>query len=113
MTTRAFKSISPQELEAAIASAISAITNTPTEVSIGQWKEVTGLNNTLARQRRFELELSVTATKSDDDPTLPENIIKSFAFSDDEQPTHDRIARGSLKDDLDPATRDDDDTRPF
>lgn len=116
MSTRAFKSISPQELEAAIASAVSALTNTPTEVSIGQWKDVTGVG--LSRQQRFEFQLSLSATKADDDPTLPENFIRDFGFTNDNDErkpqARDRIARGSLKDDLDPATRDgDDDTIPF
>jgi hypothetical protein len=92
METRAFKSISPQELEAAIASAISAITNTPTQVSIEQWKEADFEPIALIGKDKYELQLSLT-------------VGKSYA--------RDRIARGSLKDDLDPATRDDDDTRPF
>ena len=114
MSTRSFKSISPQELETAIASAVSALTNTPTKVSVSQWNDVTTGGQQLSRQQHFEFKLSLSATKSDDDPTLIENIVNSFGITDEDQlEGRSRIARASLKDDLDPATREDDDTRPF
>lgn len=114
MSTRSFKSISPQELETAIATAISALTGTSTKVLIAQWKDVTSGGQQLSRQQHFEFQLSLSATKSDDDPTLPENFLGSFGLGDEDQPEgRNRIARASLKDDLDPATHDDDDTSPF
>ena len=61
MTSRPFKSISPAELEEAIASAISAITGTQTEVSIGQWREASDGTDGFIGQERFELQLSLTA----------------------------------------------------
>lgn len=91
MTTRAFKSISPQDLEAAIASAVSAITNTEAKVSITGWKEADFEPIAMSGKEKYELQLSLT-------------VGKSYGV---------RIARGSLKDDLDPATRDDDDPIPF
>jgi hypothetical protein len=63
MTTKSFKSISPEELEAAIASAISAITNTKTEVSIGQWKETSNGADGFIGQERFEVQLSFVSEK--------------------------------------------------
>jgi hypothetical protein len=92
MATRAFKSISPQELEAVIASAVSAITNTETTVTIGHWKEADFEPLGMLGKDKFELQLTLT-------------VGKSYA--------PDRTARGSLKDDLDAATSDDDDTIPF
>lgn len=86
MTTRAFKSISPEELEAAIASAISSITNTETKVSISGWSEVNFDPQThIAGKEKYDLQLSIA-------------VGTSYTV---------RIARGSLKDDLDPATKDD------
>lgn len=64
MSVRAFKSLSPQELEAAIASAVSALTGTAAEVTIGQWKEVSFGSDGFIGQERYELQLALIAGKS-------------------------------------------------
>jgi hypothetical protein len=71
MATRPFKSISPQELEAAIAAAVTAITNTETTVSIGQWKEVSNGPDGFTGREKYEFQLSLTAGKSFGDSRIP------------------------------------------
>lgn len=71
MATRAFKSISPQELEEAIAAAITAITHTETNVSIGQWKEVSSGADGFIGRERYEFQLSLIAGKHYGESRVP------------------------------------------
>ncbi|QBE64271.1 hypothetical protein [Pseudoduganella lutea] len=64
MATRSFKSISPQELEAAIASAVASITGTDVKAAISGWREL-GLDMSLfSGTDKFELQLSLTVGQS-------------------------------------------------
>jgi hypothetical protein len=84
MTTRAFKSISPQELEAAIASAISVITGTATAVSIGQWKKSDELADRFSSSESYQVQLSITAGKSYGESRVPPGVKVDAVADDDE-----------------------------
>jgi hypothetical protein len=60
MSSQIFKSISPQQLEAAIASAISALTTTDTKVELSGWHEKPFEPMASWGKDRYELQLSVT-----------------------------------------------------
>lgn len=83
MSTRPFKSISPQELEAAIASAISAITNTETKVSVSGWKEADFEPIALIGKDKYELQLSLTVGKSYGESSIPPGMKTAFDTTSD------------------------------
>lgn len=71
MSSQIFKSISPQQLEAAIASAISALTNTNTEVEVSVWKDALSTPMASYTSNRYELQLSVTVAKHYGESSVP------------------------------------------
>lgn len=84
MATRAFKSISAQELEQAIASAISAITNTETKVTLTSWKEADFEPMASLSGDRYNLQLSLTVGKSYGQTSVPPGVKEKLGLGDDE-----------------------------
>lgn len=74
MSSQIFKSISPQQLETAIASAISALTNTDTKVELSAWKDSISMPIASYTSDRYELQLSVTVGKHYGDSSVPAGV---------------------------------------
>lgn len=84
MTTRPFKSISAQELEAAIATAITTITGTETTVSVKQWRESDFEPIASIGRDKYELELSLTVGKSYGRSSVPPGLASDLGMNDDD-----------------------------
>jgi len=74
MSSQIFKSISPQQLEAAIASAISEITKTESKVELTGWREKPFEPMASFGSDRYELQLSLTVGKHYGESSVPPGI---------------------------------------
>jgi len=84
MTTRAFKSVSAQQLEEAIADAISAITGTDATVSVTDWRKA-GIEPLASLGRdHYEIQFSLSVGKSYGESSMPPGVADKLGLGSED-----------------------------